>query len=359
LPKPWGAGVRPGNDNPPVKSESGEEAMRPSKNALALLFLIMAATGAARAEPVLIRNSYVVPVSDWPPLLVARKDLARHWGKSYDMQAVHFQGTPPMITALANGELEIANLAYSTVGIAIANAGISDLRVIADAFRDGVPGYFSNQYFVRKNSGIKKIEDLKGKVLATNLVGSGVDIAMKAGLKKHGLIDKRDYTVIEAPFPTMPAMLDERKADLVTAVMPFALNPLLNEIAFPLYNQTEGLGTSQFVFWTARQSFIDKHRAALVDCMEDMLRIERWYLDPANHAAAAKIAGELLKMPPERLGWLFTRQDYYRDPDMMPDLAALQRNVDTTAEMGFIKSRFDVKQYSDLGLVEEAAKRLR
>ena len=117
-----------------------------------------------------------------------------------------------MITALANGELEIANLAYSTLGIAIQNAGIGDLRVISDGFRDGAPGHFSNQFFVRKDSGIKTIADLKGKVLATNLVGAGVDIAMKAGLKKHGLIDKRDYTVIEAPFPTMPAMLNDKKA---------------------------------------------------------------------------------------------------------------------------------------------------
>jgi sulfonate transport system substrate-binding protein len=158
----------------------------------------MAATGVARAEPLLIRNSYVVPVSNWEPLIVAKKDLARHWGASYLMEAVRYQGTPPMITAVANGELEIANLAYSTLGIAIENAGISDLRVICDEFRDGVPGYFSNQFFVRKDSGIKKIEDLKGKVLATNQIGAGVDIAMKAGLKKHGLIDKRDYTVIEA-----------------------------------------------------------------------------------------------------------------------------------------------------------------
>ncbi len=56
---------------------------------------------------------------------------------------------------------------------------------------------------------------------------------------------------------------------------------------------------------------------------------------------------------------LFTKNDYYRDPDMMPDLKALQRNVDTTADMGFIKSRFDVKQHSDLSLIEEAAKRLK
>jgi ABC-type nitrate/sulfonate/bicarbonate transport system substrate-binding protein len=333
--------------------------MRGLKALVSLLALTAAATAVARAEPLLIRNSYVVPVSNWEPMIVEKKDLAKHWGKSYVMEAVRYQGTPPMITALANGELEIANLAYSTLGIAIDNAGISDLRVIADDFRDGVPGYFSNKFFVRKDSGIKKIEDLKGKVLATNLIGAGVDIAMKAALKKHGLLDKRDYTVIEAPFPTMPAMLNDKKADLVTAVLPFALNPQLNEIGFPLFEQTEGLGPSQFVFWTARQSWIDKNRAALVDYMEDMLRIERWYLDPKNHDEVMQICGRLLKLPPERFAWAYTKKDYYRDPDMMPDLVALQRNVDTAVDMGIFKSGIDVKKHSDLSLIEEAAKRLK
>jgi len=333
--------------------------MRGMKAALTLLVATVVMAGAAHAQPLLIRNSYVVPVSDWEPLMVEKKELARHWGKSYVMEAVRYQGTPPMITALANGELEIANLAYSTLGIAIQNAGIDDLRVISDGFRDGVPGYFSNQFFVRKDSGIKSIAELKGKVLATNVIGAGVDIAMKAGLKKHGLIDKRDFTVIEAPFPTMPAMLDDKKADLVTAVMPFALNPMLNQIGVPLYDQTEGMGTTQFTLWTARKSWIDKNRAALVDYMEDMIRIVHWYLDPKNHDEAAKIASNLLKIPAERFGWLFTKQDYFRDPNMMPDLGALQRNVDTTLELGFIKSRLDVKQHSDLGLIEEAVKRLK
>ena len=219
--------------------------MRISSSVLGLLALAIVGTGATHSEPVKIRNAFVVPVSDWPPLLVVKKDLARHWGKSYVMEAVRYKGTPPMITGLATGELEIAGLAYSTLGLAIQNAGIGDLRVIGDGFRDGVPGYFSNQYFVRKDSGIKRIEDLKGKVLATNAVGSGVDIAMKAGLKKHGLIDKRDFTVIEAPFPTHPAVLNDKRADLVTGVMPFALSPVLNNIGFPLYDQTEGLGPSR------------------------------------------------------------------------------------------------------------------
>jgi sulfonate transport system substrate-binding protein len=342
-----------------LRASAWEEIMRSLSSLFAVLTVALLMSGSARAEPLRIRNSYVVPVSNWEPLIVEKKELAKHWGKSYVMEAVRYKGTPPMITALANGELEIANLAYSTLGIAIENAGISDLRVICDEFRDGVPGYFSNQFFVRKDSGINKITDLKGKVLATNAVGAGVDIAMKAGLKKHGLIDRRDFTVIEAPFPTMPAMLRDKKADLVTAVMPFALNPMLNQIGKPLYDQTEGMGPTQFVFWTARQSWIDKNRAALVDYFEDMLRIERWYLDPKNHDEVAKIAGKLLKLPPERFGWLFTKKDYYRDPNMTPDLVALQRNVNTVADMGFIKKRFDVKAHSDLGPLQEALKRLK
>src|SRR6267154_2412325 len=68
-------------------------------------------------------------------------------------------------------------------------------------------GHYTNQFFVLKDSPIQKVADLKGKVVATNAVGSAVDIAMRAMLRKHGLEDKRDYTVVEAPFPTMKAML--------------------------------------------------------------------------------------------------------------------------------------------------------
>ena len=85
----------------------------------------------------------------------------------------------------------------------------------------------------------------------------------------------------------------------------------------------------------------------------------RWYLDPKNHDEAAKIASSLLKIPPDRFGWLFTKKDYYRDPDMKPDLIALQRNVDIALELGIIKERVDVKKHSDLSIVEEAAKRLK
>jgi sulfonate transport system substrate-binding protein len=314
---------------------------------------------AGAADPVKIRLSYVVPISNWGAMLPEKKDLAQHLGKSYQLEVTRFAGTPPLITALAAGELEVANFAYPTFPIAVQNAGIGDLRVIADEFQDGNPGYFSNQFVVLADGPIKKVEDLKGKVIASNAAGSAVDIAMRAMLRKHGLEDKRDYTVIEAPFPAMRAMLAEKKVDVVPGVLPFAVDPELKKISRVLFTTADAIGVSQFTMWTARKGFIDKNRAAMVDFMEDTLRIVHWYLDPANHQAVMEICGRLVKQPPERFSWVFTNEDNYRDLDMKPDLAALQRNVDLTRDMGFIKASFDVSKFADLGIVEEAMKRLK
>jgi len=320
---------------------------------------VLLGAGSAQAEPVKIRMAWVAPVSNWASIILEKKDLAKHIGKSYTVETVRFAGTPQMITAIANGELEISNLAYSTLPLAIQNANLDDLRVIADEFQDGVEGYHSNDFAVLKDGPINKVTDLKGKVVATNAAGSAVDIALRAMLKKHGLEDKRDYTIVEAPFPTMRAMLAEKKVAMIPNVLPFSLNPEMKKIARPLFTTKDALGVSQFIIWAARKSFIDKNRAAMVDFMEDMLRIERWFLDPKNHDEAAKIAAKITKSQPERFGWLFTKQDYYRNPNMLPNLDALQSNIDMTHKLGFIKAPLDVRKYTDLSLAQEAAKRLK
>jgi sulfonate transport system substrate-binding protein len=98
---------------------------------------------------------------------------------------------------------------------------------------------------------------------------------------------------------------------------------------------------------------------SLVDFMEDTLRIVRWYIDPTNHKAATEIAGNVTRQPADRFNWLFTKQDTYHDPNMVPDLAALQRNVDMTRDLGFARTAVDVSKLADLSIVEEAARRLR
>jgi NitT/TauT family transport system substrate-binding protein len=335
--------------------------MRHSKLLLAGLCLALSlCAGAARsAEPVKIRVSWIAPITNWASILLEKKDLARHLGQSYVLEPVRYVGTPQMITALANGELEIANLAFSTLPIAIQNAGLDDLRVIADELQDGVDGYYSQEYMVLADGPIKQIEDLKGKVVATVAAGAAVDVAMRTMLRKHGLEDKRDYALIEAPLPTMRAMLAEKKADLVPLVLPFALDPELRRIARPLFLNRDVVGVTQLLVWTARQSFLDNNRAAMTDFAEDTLRITRWFLDPANHNEMMAIAGRVTRQPPERFDWPFTKRDYYHAPDMVPNLDALQTNVAMMKDLGFVTTNVDVKKHADLGIFEAAAARLK
>ncbi|MGA9007346.1 MAG: hypothetical protein WB495_10785, partial [Xanthobacteraceae bacterium] len=137
----------------------------------------------AHADPLKIRGAWVAPLANLASIWMQKKDLAVHFGQSYQFEAVRYAGTPPMITAIANNELEIGNLAFSTLPIAIGNAGMDDIRVISDDFQDGANGYYSNEFDVLADGPIKKIEDLKGKIVATNAAGSGVDVAMRAMLR--------------------------------------------------------------------------------------------------------------------------------------------------------------------------------
>jgi sulfonate transport system substrate-binding protein len=316
--------------------------------------------GAQSADPVKIRIAWVVPVANWASILTEKKDLMQNLGKTYTLETVRFQGTPPMITAMASGDLEIANFAYSSFALAIENAGLSDLKIISDEFQDGIPGYYSDEYFVRNDSGIKSVKDLKGKVLATNAAGSAVDIAMRAMLRKNGIDDRKDVNIVEAAFPNMKAMLLEKKVDLIPGVLPFSQNPELRQNAHALFTQADAIGETQMIIWAARDGFLKKNRAAMVDFMADTLRVVRWYLDPANHAAAVKVASELTKTPPAVWdSWMFTKKDYYRNTDMIPNLKALQANMDLQRELGFLKSKIDVNKYTDLSIVKEAAQKVK
>jgi sulfonate transport system substrate-binding protein len=321
--------------------------------------ILLLAQGASRAEPVKIRVSWIAPLSNWGSLLLEKKDLARHMGQSYVLEPVRYSGTPQQITALANNELEIANLAYTTLPIAIHNAGLSDLRVIADELQDGIPGFYSQEYMVLKDGPVQKIEDMKGKVMAINAAGGAVDIAMRKMLRTKGLEVNRDFVQIEAPLPSMRAILADKKADMVPLVVPFSFDPELRKIAKPLFLNSDVMGVTQLLFWTARKSFIDKNRAAMVDFMEDTLRITSWFLDPKNHAEVIAIASRVTKQPPERLGWVFTNKDYHHAAGMRPDLVALQRNVALVKELGLTDKDTDIAKYSDLSLLDDAAKRLK
>jgi NitT/TauT family transport system substrate-binding protein len=324
------------------------------------VLLTFVAGFAQSAEPIKIRLAWVVPVINWAPILFEKKGIAKHLGKSYVMEPTHFQGTPTMILALASGELEIANLAFSTFALAIQNANMQDLRIIGDEYQDGVGNYRSTEFMVLKDGPVKRVEDLKGRVVATNALGSGVDIAARAMLRKHGLDPNKDVTTVEADFSNMKAMLASKKVDIAPMAIPFALDPQLRAMARTLFTQKDAMGPSQMIMWVARAGFLQSNRAAMVDFMEDAVRAVRWFLDPKNHDEAVQIAARVSKQSPDRFqSWVFTKEDYYRDPNLLPNPDILQANIQLQQELGFLKANIDAKKYVDLSIVQEAARRLK
>jgi NitT/TauT family transport system substrate-binding protein len=211
---------------------------------------------------------------------------------------------------------------------------------------------------VLKDSPIKTIDDLKGKVVATNGIGSGLDIAMRYILKQHHMEEKRDYTDVEINFPNMRPALADRKVDLVSSILPFMYDPEMLKVGRVLFEQGAEVGPTELLMWSARAPYIAAHRAALVDLMEDNLRMLRWYSDPANHQEAIAIVARLTKQPAAALDWVFTQRDDFRGPDGPPDLKALVADLKMEKDLGYLKTDIDVAKYTDLTITSEALKRL-
>ena len=191
----------------------------------------------------------------------------KHYGKSYTVQPILFRGSSPQLTALASGELEFFASAPSTLALGVTNAHL-DLQAVADIIQDGV-GHHSDSWLVNGAGPIHKIEDLKGKRLATNAIGSAADTAMRALLLRHGLADRRDYLVIQAAFSAMPSLLEKGEVDCA---------PILN----PFYGMMMKTGKYRGLFNAQRcfrgmaggvprrpAPFLAKNQAAVADFMED------------------------------------------------------------------------------------------
>lgn len=325
---------------------------------VALAAAVLAASGAASAEPLTIRQGWVSLTAAFTPIVFEKKEVMTHYGKSYVLEASHFQGTSAELTAIAAGEVDLITIGFSTLAAGVQRAGI-DLRIVADEFQDGIDGHFSSHYVVRTDSGINRIEDLKGKALVTNGIGGSLDVALRAMMRKHGMEDKRDYTLIEGGFANMNAMLLSGKVDLIGQTPPFIYDPALTAKSRLLFTMRDAVGPTQMIALAARAQFLDKNRAAMTDFFEDYLRGIRWALDPDHRAEVIAIVAAATKQPTERIGsFLYTDRDFYRDPHARPNIAALQHDMETQRSLGFIQSDLDVSQYTDLSFVEAAAKRV-
>lgn len=320
------------------------------------------ATGAAAASaPVPIRVGWAQTPGHLAPLVaeLAKRhpEIMPNQGKTYDFQPVRYAGSTPQIQALAINDLEVAAFSDSAFALAITNAHL-DVKVVADVLQTGKPGYWSGEYVVAKDGPVKTVADLKGRRVATNAIGSEADSTMRAMLRKHGIEDS-DITTVEANFANQPAMLENGKVDMIELLPQFA-SPLMDSGKYRvLFDANQVHGVSDAVFWGMRSDFIAAHRAALVDFYTDYMRAMRWFLDPKNRKEALAIAVAVTHAPEKSLEYAFTKRDFYRSPDLMPDIVAIQNEINEDVGLKVLPRGVQVSpKYVDLSLIKEAKTRL-
>jgi ABC-type nitrate/sulfonate/bicarbonate transport system substrate-binding protein len=329
--------------------------------AVAAALLVAGMASSALADPVKIRADWNIVPGQFAPLIPTvpqyAPDVYRHYGKSYVVEPIHMAGGGATLTALAVGETDLSTLSPQALVLGVTNAKL-DLRVIGQQISTEVPGYLQTYFWVNKNK-IHTIEDLKGKVIGVSVRGSNVDSAATMVMAKHGMTTPRDYQIIEVPFPAQLPALESGKVDAAVLVTPFHLRARANPDLKPIFSVGDAFGPVETLMWMAKADFVKKNRAALVDFLEDNMRMRRWMFDPKTRMQAVKQLSDQTKFPEAQLAtWVYTKGDYYYDPHDMVDVARLQKNVETMKETGIIPTAINVTPYVDMSLAKEAAARL-
>jgi len=325
--------------------------------ALVIAAAVLLSGGYGHADPLNIRIGYSNAPMHLTPILFERKDLLKHYGKSYTVATRSFKGGSPQVAALAANELDITAVSFQNLPPIINKAKL-DVRVIADVIQSSVPGY-ADMLFIAKKGRFKSPKDLKGAVIAINAIGGGLDASVREYLSRFGLHAGTDYTIVEVQFGAMLVALESGRIDVAPLAPPMSIQAEDKGTYEPIFRYGDMVGPNQASMWIAQKSWLDAHHAALVDFFEDFLIMRRWLLDPANHDQAVKMVANVTHRPAAAYqSWLLTKRDWYRDPNGMPNVAMIQRNIDNSLQRKELDKGLNVKDYVDLSFLEEARKRL-
>lgn len=329
-------------------------------SALAALLLASSVATSAAADPLEIRIGWTNTPATLSPLLFQKTDFLRHYGKSYTVSLRQFTGSTPLLAALKSGNLDMGAVSFSNIGNAVIQQKMEDLRIVADGNQGGVEGYASVDFYVRNDSSIPTVADLKGKTVASNAAGGASDFGLRAMLHRQGLKPGGDYRLVHAPYPQLGAMLLDGKVDLVALPAPYTYEPKFKASAHVLFSVTDVLGPTQQLVTASTRGFLELNRAVVQDFFEDYLIALRRLLDPAHRDDAIRILALVTKLPEQRFSsWAFTKDDFYHDPLARPNIPALKKNLAALKDMDLLPEALDPEPYVDLSFIEEAARRLR
>jgi len=268
--------------------------------------------------------------------IVHKEDLLgkRGWQAEYSI----VPGAPgPLLNQLASKNVDAIDMSFA---------------LAAKAFEDGVPLRVTGvatavlgAIVARKDAGITRVEDLKGRKIAA-IVGTSTFFDIRAlTLKGYGLDLQKDTQIVTATSPPdMVTLLGKKDVDAIIAWQPITDSVVFRGQGVYLAKQIDlwrkatgrGSGFPVHVCYLVHKEFLDAHPAIgrdLNDAQKDAVDI--WYNKPER---AMEIVGEVTKLPKDviQVAYRETVRMLHGLADEQVDTLIAQLKINK--EFGFLKS---------------------
>jgi ABC-type nitrate/sulfonate/bicarbonate transport system substrate-binding protein len=310
---------------------------------LFLLFGSMAIAGAAVAQPVQLRLGTGGAAEEQLWLMQAKPDVGPNQGKIYSLDATRFSGTDKRFQAFEAGALDIATASANAAMLAASEG--AEFKVIASLSRESKQG-FATKYFVKQDSPIKTIKDLKGKVIGVNNLNSSSHLWAKLVVEQNGLNSERDVTFTPVSFPAQGEALRSGKIDVGAFPQPFARAEEMKGGVRELFSSKDGIPfDEELMLVIASPAALKDKTAAVKGFLADLVASTHYYTANPQKARQALIDSKQVRISPEIY---LPMSDYYREPSVKVDVQALRKMQEILVAKGFQRKAVDIDKLVDL-----------
>ena len=310
--------------------------------AICILCSLWFADSSWAADPPTLRVGYGSAAEEQLYLLLAKPDIGKNYGKAYKLEGLRFQSSTQRSQAFEANAIDLAS--SGAVGVLFAAAEGVTGKVIASLARESPRG-FATSYYVKADSPIKPVPDAKGKIVGINGFATDGQLWLKTALERHNLSDS-DVTIIPVPFPAMAEALNAGKVDVGEFPQPFADMLEKDMRVRKLFDSQYGMPFEQeLILLLGKDAFLKQNGAAIRGLLEDLQASTRFYLEKPREARQMILDAKAVRLSPDIY---LNMKDYYRDPTLRPDAAAMERVQEVMIKTGFTKKRADIPAMVDL-----------
>ncbi len=204
-------------------------------------------------------------------------------------------------------------------------------------------------FLVRTDSGINRIEDLRGKRIGINNFGGNFDIYLRYMLERHGMNPKKDVTILEVPIPAVFPSLLSKKID--AGSVPGAL-VMLAKIKFkgkikPVFSYEDVAPNLNNMVLVMSDKFVDQRRKAAKAFLRGYLSAIKFAKENPKQALAlwAKESG---------MGLVKAMPKFPELPDDgKVDLRGMSLDIKLLKHFGYTKTEPEIRQVVDHSLIDE------